>query len=90
MLPEVRMARVLDAIRPHHAKRLRCVEAGERLSMSERHCRRWRNAYEERGEEGLERFPITWNHVIGKRSNSKSWSISLSKKSSNFFGTCSN
>lgn len=47
------MARVLDAIRSHHAKRLSCVEAGELLGMSERHFRRLRDAYEERGEEGL-------------------------------------
>jgi hypothetical protein len=53
MLPEVRMARVLDAIRSHHAKRLSCVEAGELLGLSERHFRRLRDAYEERGEEGL-------------------------------------
>jgi transposase len=53
MLPEVRMARVLDAIRSHQAKRLSCVEAGELLGMSERHFRRLRDAYEERGEEGL-------------------------------------
>jgi len=53
MLPEVRMARVLDAIRSHHDKRLSCVEAGELLGMSERHFRRLRDAYEERGEEGL-------------------------------------
>src|SRR5712671_4577029 len=53
MLPEVRMARVLDAIRSHHAKRLSCVEAGELLGMSERHFRRLRDAYEEGGEEGL-------------------------------------
>ncbi|TPV99224.1 MAG: hypothetical protein USCAAHI_01333 [Beijerinckiaceae bacterium] len=38
----------------------------------------------------LERFPITWNHVIERnRSNSKSWGMSLSKKSSNFFETWS-
>lgn len=53
MLPEVRMARVLDAIRSHQAKRLSCVEAGELLGLSERHFRRLRDAYEERGEEGL-------------------------------------
>jgi hypothetical protein len=53
MLPEVRMARVLDAIRSHRAKRLSCVEAGEVLGLSERHFRRLRDAYEERGEEGL-------------------------------------
>jgi Helix-turn-helix domain len=53
MLPEVRMARVLDAIVSHRAKRLSCVEAGELLGMSERHFRRLRDAYEEWGEEGL-------------------------------------
>jgi hypothetical protein len=37
----------------------------------------------------LERFPITWNHVIEKDSDPKTWSMSLSKKSINFFGTCS-
>jgi transposase InsO family protein len=52
-LPEVRMARVMDAIRSHRAKRLSCVEAGELLGLSERHFRRLRDAYEERGEEGL-------------------------------------
>jgi hypothetical protein len=36
MLPEVRTARVLDAIRSHQAKRLSCVEAGELLGLSER------------------------------------------------------
>src|SRR5258708_14035039 len=53
MLPEVRMARVLDAIRSHQAKRLSCVEAGELLGLSERHFRRLRDAYGDRGEEGL-------------------------------------
>ncbi|MGD0187609.1 MAG: ISNCY family transposase [Roseiarcus sp.] len=53
MLPEVRMARVLDAIGSHRAGRLSCVEAGELLGFSERHFRRLRDAYEERGDEGL-------------------------------------
>ena len=48
MLPEVRMARVLDAIRSHRAGRLSCVEAGELLGLSERHFRRLRDAYEDR------------------------------------------
>ncbi len=39
MLPEVRMARVLDAIGSHRAGRLSCVEAGELLGFSERHFR---------------------------------------------------
>ena len=47
------MARVLDAIRSHRAGRLSCVEAGELLGLSERHFRRLRDAYEDRGEEGL-------------------------------------
>jgi transposase len=53
MLPEVRTARVLDAIVSHRAGRLSCVEAGELLGLSERHFRRLRDAYEDRGEEGL-------------------------------------
>ena len=53
MLPEVRMARVLDAISPHRAGRLSCVEAGELLGFSERHFPRLRDAFEARGEDGL-------------------------------------
>ena len=53
MLPEVRMARVLGAISSHRAGRLSCVEAGELLGFSERHFRRLRDAFEERGEYGL-------------------------------------
>ena len=37
MLPEVRMARVLDVISLHRAGRLSFVEAGELLGFSERH-----------------------------------------------------
>ncbi len=53
MLPAVRMSRVLDAISLHRAGRLSCVEAGELLGFSERHFRRLRDAFEERGEDGL-------------------------------------
>src|SRR5215212_8312635 len=53
MLPEVRMARIIDAIGLHQAKKLSCVEAAELLGMSERHFRRLRDAYEERGAEGI-------------------------------------
>src|SRR3982750_3707069 len=53
MLPEVRMARIIDAIGLHHARKLSCVEAGALLGMSERHFRRLRDAYEERGAEGI-------------------------------------
>src|ERR1700689_4106334 len=53
MLPEVRMARLLDAIVSHRAGRLSCVEAGELLRLSERHFRRLRDAHADRGEEGL-------------------------------------
>jgi hypothetical protein len=53
MLPEVRMARIIDAIGLHRTKRLSCVEAAELLGMSERHFRRLRDAYEERGAEGI-------------------------------------
>src|SRR3954467_10043957 len=53
MLPEVRMARIIDAIELHRKKKLSCVEAGALLGMSERHFRRLRDAYEERGAEGI-------------------------------------
>ena len=53
MLPEVRMARIIDAIGLHRKKRLSCVEAGELLGMSERHFRRLRDAYEAQGADGL-------------------------------------
>ena len=53
MLPEVRMARVLDAVSSHQAGRLSCVEAGEFLGFIERHFRRLRDAFEARGEDGL-------------------------------------
>src|SRR3954453_3989480 len=53
MLPEVRMARIIDAIGLHQARKLSCVEAGALLGMSERHFRRLRDASEERGAEGI-------------------------------------
>jgi Winged helix-turn helix len=53
MLPEVRMARVIDAIELHRKKKLSCVEAGALLGMSERHFRRLRDAYEAHGAEGI-------------------------------------
>ena len=53
MLPDVRMARVLDAISSHRARRLSGVEAGELLGFSERQLRRLRDDFEERLEDGL-------------------------------------
>src|SRR3954451_20543532 len=53
MLPEVRMARIIDAIGLHQAKKLSCVEAAELLGRSERHFRRLRDAYEAHGAEGI-------------------------------------
>jgi hypothetical protein len=53
MLPEVRMARVIDAIGLHGSKRLSCVEAAELLGVSERHFRRLRDAYAAEGEAGI-------------------------------------
>src|SRR4051812_19281462 len=53
MLPEVRMARIIDAIGLHQARKLSCVEAAELLGMSERHFRRLRDAYEAHGAEGV-------------------------------------
>src|SRR4029453_10521912 len=53
MLPEVRMARIIDAIGLHQAKKLSCVEAAGLLGMSERPFRRLRDAYEAHGAEGI-------------------------------------
>jgi hypothetical protein len=53
MLPEVRMARTIDAIGLHRAKRLSCGEAGALLGISERHFRRLRDAYDAHGAEGI-------------------------------------
>src|SRR5215210_688979 len=53
MLPEVRMARIIDAIGLYRTKRLSCGEAAELLGMSERHFRRLRDAYEAHGAEGI-------------------------------------
>src|SRR4051812_40337468 len=53
MLPEVRMARIIDAIGLHQARKLSCVEAAELLGMSERHFRRLRDAYEAHGADGI-------------------------------------
>src|SRR3712207_2382038 len=53
MLPEVRMARIIDAIGLHQARKLSCVEAAELLGMSERHFRRLRDADEAQGAEGI-------------------------------------
>src|SRR3954454_7952736 len=53
MLPEVRMARITDAIELHRKKKLSCAEAGALLGMSERHFRRLRDAYEAHGAEGI-------------------------------------
>jgi hypothetical protein len=53
MLPEVRMARIIDAIGLHQARKLSCVAAAELLGMSERHFRRLRDADEAHGAEGI-------------------------------------
>jgi transposase len=53
MLPEVRMARMVDAIGGCRRGELSCLEAAELLGISERHFRRLRDRYEEQGAEGL-------------------------------------
>lgn len=53
MLPEVRVARIVEAIGRHRSGALSCVEAAEVLGMSERHFRRLRDRYEADGAEGL-------------------------------------
>ena len=53
MLPEVRVARIVEAIGRYGSGRLSCLEAAEVLGMSERHFRRLRDRYEAEGAEGL-------------------------------------
>ncbi len=53
MLPEIRMARIIETIGLYQAGRLNCIEAGEVLRMSERHFRRLRDRYEAGGAEGI-------------------------------------
>lgn len=53
MLPEVRVARIVEAIGRHRGGALSCAEAAEVLGMSERHFRRLRERYEVEGAEGL-------------------------------------
>src|ERR687885_2473069 len=53
MLPEVRMARIVNAIGSYHRGELSCMEAAELLGISERHFRRLRDCYEAEGAEGI-------------------------------------
>lgn len=53
MLANVRMARIEDGIGVGRNKKLICAEAAELLGVNERHFRRLRDAYEEKGAEGL-------------------------------------
>lgn len=53
MLPEVRVARIVETIGSYRSGRLSCLEAAEVLGMSERHFRRLRDRYEAEGAEGL-------------------------------------
>ena len=53
MLPEVRMARYLDAVQSHRLNRLSCVEAAALLGISDRHFRRLLDVYEAEGAAGL-------------------------------------
>jgi transposase len=53
MLPEVRMARIVDAIGGWHRGELSCQEAAELLGISERHFRRLRDGYDAEGAEGI-------------------------------------
>ena len=53
MLPEVRMARIVNAIGEYRRGELSCLEAAELLGMSERHFRRLRDRYDAEGAEGI-------------------------------------
>ena len=60
MLPEVRVARIVEAIGRYGSGRLSCLEAAEVLGMSERHFRRLRDRYEAEGAEGLIKLEGAW------------------------------
>jgi transposase len=53
VLPEVRVARIVEAIGRCRGGALSCMDAAEALGMSERHFRRLRDRYEADGAEGL-------------------------------------
>jgi transposase len=53
MLPEIRMARIVDAIGRYRTGELSCLEAADLLGMSERHFRRLRDRFEADGAEGI-------------------------------------
>lgn len=53
MLPEIRMARIVETIGRYWTGELSCLEAAEILGMSERHFRRLRDRYEADGAEGI-------------------------------------
>ena len=53
MLPEVRMARIVEAVTRYRCGGMSCCEAAEFLGMSERHFRRLRDRYEAEGAEGI-------------------------------------
>jgi hypothetical protein len=53
MLPEVRVARIVEAIGRYRQGELSCGEAAELLGMSERHFRRLRDRYEAEGAAGI-------------------------------------
>lgn len=53
MLPEVRMARIVETLGRYWDGRLSCLEAAEVLGISERHFRRLRDRHEAEGAEGL-------------------------------------
>ena len=53
MLPEVRMARIVEAVTRYRSGVIGCREAAECLGMSERHFRRLRDRYEAQRAEGI-------------------------------------
>ena len=53
MLPEVRVARIVEAVARCRAGTLTCAQAALQLGMSERHFRRLRDRYEAEGAMGL-------------------------------------
>jgi hypothetical protein len=65
MLPEIRMARIVEATGRVRDKRLSCVEAAALLGISERHFRRSRDSFEEGSAEAIV------NRRRGRRASNK-------------------
>ena len=86
MLPEVRVARIVEAIGRYGSGRLSCLEAAEVLGMSERHFRRLRDRYEAEGAEGLIDRRVRKPEILAPRQEEENRQHATNYGS--FFGIC--